>query len=74
VRIVRALAGYPEIPVDFPILVSGDMAINEPAFAWLIELLSALTAQRKITPTLTPEPPAKVRRKAQRPRLAIPLR
>ena len=37
-RIVRALAGYPEIPVDFPILVSNAMAINEPAFAWLVEL------------------------------------
>ncbi len=37
-RIVRALAGYPEIPVDFPILVSNAMAINEPTFAWLIEL------------------------------------
>ncbi len=37
-RIVRALAGYPEIPFNFPILVSDTMAINEPAFAWLIEL------------------------------------
>jgi hypothetical protein len=38
VRIVRALAGYPEILLHFPILVSASMAINEPAFAWLIEL------------------------------------
>jgi integrase/recombinase XerD len=37
-RIVRALAGYPEIPADLPILVSEHMAIVEPAFAWLIEL------------------------------------
>src|SRR5205807_1468827 len=37
-RIVRALAGHPEIPADFPLLVSESMAILEPAFAWLLEL------------------------------------
>jgi integrase/recombinase XerD len=37
-RIVRALEGYPEIPVHLPILISDDMAIIEPAFAWLIGL------------------------------------
>lgn len=37
-RIVRALAGYAEIPLNFPILVSANMVINEPAFAWLLEL------------------------------------
>ena len=37
-RIVRALAGYPEIPADFPLLVSESMAILEPAFAWLLAL------------------------------------
>jgi integrase/recombinase XerD len=37
-RIVRALAGYPDIPANHPILVWDDMAIIEPAFAWLVEL------------------------------------
>ena len=38
VRIVRATAGYPEIPIGFPILISARMAIIEPAFAWLLDL------------------------------------
>jgi integrase/recombinase XerD len=38
VRIVRALAGYSETPFTFPILISGNMSINEPAFVWVIEL------------------------------------
>ena len=38
VRIVRATAGYPEIPIGFPILISVRMAIIEPAFAWLLDL------------------------------------
>ena len=37
VRIVRATAGYPEIPIGFPILISNGMAIIEPAFAWLLD-------------------------------------
>jgi site-specific recombinase XerD len=37
-RIVRALPGYKEIPAGLPILIDDDMAIIEPAFAFLIEL------------------------------------
>jgi hypothetical protein len=37
-RIVRALPGYKEIPPELPILIDDDMAIIEPAFAFLIEL------------------------------------
>jgi hypothetical protein len=37
-RIIRAAMGYPEIPAGFPILVSEQMAIIEPAFAYLMEL------------------------------------
>lgn len=35
--IVRAAAGYPPIPPNFPILLSNQMQIIEPAFAYLIE-------------------------------------
>ena len=38
VRIIRAAMGDAAIPAGFPILVSGRMAIIEPAFAWLMEL------------------------------------
>ena len=37
-RIIPAAAGYPEIPIGFPILISNGMAIIEPAFAWLLGL------------------------------------
>lgn len=37
VKLVRATAGDPQIPGDFPILLNAEMAIIEPAFAWLIE-------------------------------------
>ncbi len=36
-RIIRAVAGHLGIPEGFPILVSDDMAIVEPAFAYLLE-------------------------------------
>jgi integrase/recombinase XerD len=34
-RIVKALAGYSDIPANLPILIWNRMAIIEPAFAWL---------------------------------------
>jgi site-specific recombinase XerD len=37
-HIVRALEGYAPIPARLPILVDGDQAIIEPAFAWLLDL------------------------------------
>lgn len=37
VTIVRAAAGEPGIPAGFPILFDREMAIIEPAFAWLME-------------------------------------
>jgi integrase/recombinase XerD len=37
-RIIRAPAGNAEIPAQLPILISDEMRIIEPAFAWLIEL------------------------------------
>jgi integrase/recombinase XerD len=35
-RIIRALAGNPAIPAQLPILISNNMQIIEPAFAWLM--------------------------------------
>ena len=35
--IVRAVPGYPPIPAEFPLLLSNQMQIIEPAFAYLIE-------------------------------------
>lgn len=37
VTMIRALAGEPGIPSGFPILLDRNMAIIEPAFAWLLE-------------------------------------
>lgn len=37
-RIIRAIAGHPGIPQDFPVLVSDRMAIIEPAFSYLLEV------------------------------------
>jgi hypothetical protein len=37
VMMVRACAGEPGIPPVFPLLLDTDMALIEPAFAWLIE-------------------------------------
>jgi integrase/recombinase XerD len=38
VRIVRTLEGDSHIPSNFPVLVSREMSIIEPAFAWLLML------------------------------------
>jgi site-specific recombinase XerD len=38
VRIVRTLEGGSQIPANFPVLVSREMVIIEPAFAWLLML------------------------------------
>ena len=35
--IIRAAPGYPQIPPNFPLLLSNQMKIIEPAFAYLIE-------------------------------------
>lgn len=37
VSIIRAVVGVPGIPPGFPILFDAEMAIIEPAFAWLLE-------------------------------------
>jgi integrase/recombinase XerD len=37
-RVIKAAAGYPEIPAGFPILVWEGMAIIEPAFVYLLAL------------------------------------
>ncbi len=37
VSIIRAAAGEPGIPAGFPILFDAEMAIIEPAFAWLLD-------------------------------------
>ena len=37
-RIVKAVDGHAAIPANFPIIVSDDMAIIEPAFTWLLML------------------------------------
>lgn len=37
-RIVKAVDGHAVIPANFPIIVSEDMAIIEPAFTWLLML------------------------------------
>lgn len=37
VSVIRAVAGEPSIPAGFPILFDANMAIIEPAFAWLME-------------------------------------
>ncbi len=37
-RIIRAAMGYPEIPAGLPILISDQMAIIEPVFAYLMDL------------------------------------
>lgn len=37
VSIIRALAGEPDIPAGFPILLDAEMTIIEPAFVWLME-------------------------------------
>ncbi len=37
VSVIRAIAGEPDIPVGFPILLNAKMAIIEPAFAWLMD-------------------------------------
>jgi site-specific recombinase XerD len=37
-KIIKATIGYSEMPAGFPILISDQMAIIEPAFAYLLEL------------------------------------
>ena len=37
-KIIKAAIGYSEMPAGFPILMSDQMAIIEPAFAYLLEL------------------------------------
>lgn len=41
VSIIRAVADVPGIPAGFPILFDANMAIIEPAFAWLLEHASS---------------------------------
>lgn len=51
VSIIRTVAGEPGIPASFPILFDAQMAIIEPAFAWLLEH-AALQGRSSVSDTV----------------------